>query len=174
MARSIQLSVSETDLPDLQKFYLQELEKAEKRVQELKQTLAKLGSGGLAIEKSSVAEENEELSAEATVAKGRRKKKAKGSQKKPRWSEFILQLLKAKNQLVRVGSIIDEAVREFDIDEEERKSTEQAIYNSLNRLRNVNKEVQAYTIPGRKGSYYGLINWFDEGGVAKEEYVQRL
>ncbi len=59
-------------------------------------TLAKLGSGGLASGKLSVAEENEESSAEATVAKGRRKKKAKGIQKKPCWSEFILQLLRSR------------------------------------------------------------------------------
>ncbi len=54
MARSIQ--ISDSDLVDLQKFYSQQLEQAEQRVQDLRNTLSKLGvSVGEATGKPAVA-----------------------------------------------------------------------------------------------------------------------
>jgi hypothetical protein len=176
MARSIQ--ISDSDLVDLQKFYSQQLEQAEQRVQDLRNTLSKLGvSVGEATGKPAVAaptaKEAASQAEDATANKSKKKKQpAKKLLKKPKWGEFILEFLNSQNRLVRVGSIIDKALSEYDIPDEERKGTEQAIYNGLNRLQKVNQQVNGYQIPGKKGRYYGMKEWFAEDGTPKDEFLE--
>jgi hypothetical protein len=178
MARSIQ--ISDAELVDLQKFYSQQLEQAEQRVQDLRNTLAKLGvsmgeNTGKPAAAAPVAKEAAPQADDASTSnKPGRKKKSKKLLKKPKWGEFILEFLNSQNRLVRVGSIIDEAKAQYDIPEEEYKGTEQAIYNGLNRLQKVNKEVNKYQIPGKKGQYYGLREWFNEDGTPKDEFLEKV
>jgi hypothetical protein len=176
MARSIQ--VTDAELADLQRFYSLQLEQAEQRVQDLKNTLAKLGNGMSETKGKPAAPAAKEAApqtedASATNKPGR-KKKSKKLLKKPRWGEFILEFLTSQNQLVRVGTVIDEALQQYDIPEEEHKSTEQAIYNGLNRLQKVNEQVVGYIIPGKKGRYYGLKDWFNEDGTPKDEFLEKV
>ena len=172
MARSIQISDSE--LVDLQKFYSLQLEQAEQRVQDLRNTLAKLGvsagetSGKQAAAAPAAKETAPQAEDASTTSKANRKKKIKKLLKKPKWGEFILEYLNSQSRLVRVGSIIEEAKAQYDIPEEEYKGTEQAIYNGLNRLQKVNKQVDGYQIPGKKGRYYGMKEWFNEDGTPKD------
>jgi hypothetical protein len=178
MARSIQ--ISDAELVDLQKFYSQQLEQAEQRVQDLRNTLSKLGvsrgeTTGKAAAAAPAAKEAAPQAEDASATKSNRKKKAsKKLLKKPKWGEFILEFLNSQSRLVRVGSIINEAKAQYDIPEEEYKGTEQAIYNGLNRLQKVNKEVNKYQIPGKKGQYYGLKEWFGEDGTPKDEFLENV
>jgi hypothetical protein len=172
MARSI--LVSDAELPELQKFYQQELEKAEQRVQEIRNTLQKLGVDQA--KASTPAAKDSLPPAGETAASGKttRKKKSKKTQQRPRWGEFILEYLRSQDQLMRVGSIIREAFDQFDIAPDEQKSVEQAIYNGLNRLQKVNGEVIGYVVPNKKGRYYGLKDWFSVDGTPKEEFVNKV
>jgi hypothetical protein len=178
MARSIQ--ISDAELVDLQKFYSQQLEQAEQRVQDLRNTLAKLGvsmgeNTGKQAAAAPVAKEAAPQADDASATKGGRKKKApKKLLKKPKWGEFVLEFLNSQRRLVRVGSIINEAKAQYDIPEEEYKGTEQAIYNGLNRLQKVNKQVNKYQIPGKKGQYYGLKEWFNEDGTPQDEFLENV
>ena len=178
MARSIQ--ISDAELVDLQKFYSQQLEQAEQRVQDLRNTLAKLGvsigeNTGKQAAAAPVAKEAAPQADDASATKGGRKKKAsKKLLKKPKWGEFVLEFLNSQRRLVRVGSIINEAKAQYDIPEEEYKGTEQAIYNGLNRLQKVNKQVNKYQIPGKKGQYYGLREWFNEDGTPQDEFLENV
>jgi hypothetical protein len=176
MARSIQ--VTDAELADLQKFYSLQLEQAEQRVQDLRNTLAKLGNGMSETKGKSAApaaKENTQQTEEAASSnKTGRKKKSKKLLKKPRWGEFILEFLTSQNRMVRVGTVIEEALQQYDIPEEDRKSTEQAIYNGLNRLQKVNEQVIGYIIPGKKGRYYGLKDWFNEDGTPKDEFLEQV
>ena len=178
MARSIQ--ISDAELVDLQKFYSQQLEQAEQRVQDLRNTLSKLGVSGETTGRPAVAAPAAKEAApqaedaSSTNKGGRKKKAAKKLLKKPKWGEFIMEYLNSQNRLVRVGSIIDEALAQYDIPEEERKGTEQAIYNGLNRLQKVNQQVNGYQIPGKKGRYYGAKEWFGEDGTPREEFLENV
>ena len=179
MARSIQ--ISDAELVDLQKFYSLQLEQAEQRVQDLRNTLSKLGvsmgetTGRPAVAAPAAKEAAPQAEDASSTNKGGRKKKAaKKLLKKPKWGEFIMEFLNSQNRLVRVGSIIDEALSQYDIPEEERKGTEQAIYNGLNRLQKVNQQVNGYQIPGKKGRYYGIKEWFGEDGTPKDEFLENV
>jgi hypothetical protein len=178
MARSIQ--ISDAELVDLQKFYSLQLEQAEQRVQDLRNTLSKLGvsmgeTTGKQATAAPVAKEAAPQAEDASTSnKPGRKKKSKKLLKKPKWGEFILEFLNSQARLVRVGSIIDEALAQYDIPEEEHKGTEQAIYNGLNRLQKVNLQVNGYQIPGKKGRYYGLREWFNEDGTPKDEFLEKV
>ncbi len=83
MARSI--LVSDAELPELQKFYHQELERAEQRVLEIKNTLQKLGVDQAKARSSSPAAKDSLPPAGEVAASGKttRKKSQKKSAEAP-------------------------------------------------------------------------------------------
>lgn len=167
------IEFTDSEIVELKKFYQQELETTRERLDSIEGILNRLDTDkGESEENQVIPKQPDSLKTEKSSQPETRGKKRKES--KSKWQSFILELLRQHVRPIIFDDIVEEAISEFNIPEDKYKNVRQAIINSSLRLITQHKKIKNFKVPGIKGKYYGLTNWFDKTGELKEKYKGKL
>lgn len=166
------IKLPETDLTDMRRFYLEELDKTLKRLQHIKSILDKLDDNGQSIQiqittpqlKASEPQSTEKLLAQVKERKKKQKRKPKSI-----WEDLVVKRLRHIDKPLTYEELTDEIMTFGNLPEEKRKSTKQAIVGVVFRLRKRKVKLNTFSI-GTKEKYIALKRWFDTNGEIKEQY----
>ncbi|WP_338760320.1 hypothetical protein WAF17_13375 [Bernardetia sp. ABR2-2B] len=86
------------------------------------------------------------------------------------WEKFILDKLQEKNELLFKYEMRDLAFEDDRIGDRSAIQVDRALSAALYKLKD---RIQSYNVPGKKGYAYGLPEWFNEKGKAKEEFADK-
>ncbi|NTW49020.1 MAG: hypothetical protein HGB19_04660 [Chlorobiales bacterium] len=151
----------ESEISSLIKFYEQEKQKVQERINSINDILSKLRSDD---------------SAKKTVAPVVKKRKKTAKAPKLDLTTFITDTLKQKNEVFIASDFTDLAVNHFKLalSEEESKLLTANISAALFRMVKMNA-LKKYPIKDKKrGFWYGLPEWFDENSRLKAPFAAKV
>jgi hypothetical protein len=93
---------------------------------------------------------------------------------RPSWTEYALQMLRIENKPLLVKTMTERAMNRYNIERKMYGKTRLAVARSMTQLEKKDKLVKRHEANGKKPSYYGLSEWFDEKGKLKPLYVEKL
>jgi len=97
-------------------------------------------------------------------APAKRGRKMSDSSKKSNWTTLILEILKNKKKVLPSRDIIEQVMKMQNIPASDLRKTRSIITGSLSDLKLETKKVKSISLPGQKGEFYGLTQWFNELG----------
>lgn len=97
----------------------------------------------------------------------RKKIKSGAGPNKVKWIDLIQDILRNKQNLMLANSLTVEAMERLGIDESDRDRVRMAVATNLTRLTKGLKLVVKFKPEGSTNYFYGLTEWFDEGGDRK-------
>ncbi|HNY08581.1 MAG TPA: hypothetical protein PKO42_01725 [Tenuifilaceae bacterium] len=104
----------------------------------------------------------------------RKKIKSGAGPDKVKWIDLIQDILRSKQNLMLANSLTVEAMERLGIDESDRDRVRMAVATNLTRLTKNLKLVVKFKPEGSTNYFYGLTEWFDEGGNLKSEFQNKL
>jgi len=175
------IKLPETDLTEMRRFYLEELDKTLKRLQHIKSILDKLDGNGQSIQiqittpqlKDSESQSIENQSTETQLAQPKERKRKQKRGPKSIWEDLVIKRLRHIDKPLTYEELTDEIMTFGNIPEKKRKSTKRAIVAVIFRLRNRKVKLNTFSI-GTKEKYIALKRWFDTNGEIKEQYRELL
>lgn len=166
------IKLPETDLTDMRRFYLEELDKTLKRLQHIKNILDKLGDNSQSIQiqiSTPQLKASESKSTEKLLAQPKEKKRKQKRGPKSIWEDLVIKRLRYIDKPLTYEELTDEIMTFGNIPKEKRKSTKQAIVGVIFRLRTRKVKLNTFSI-GTREKYIALKRWFDTNGKIKEKY----
>ncbi|HDS06367.1 MAG TPA: hypothetical protein ENO05_01965 [Bacteroides sp.] len=175
------LKLPDSELSEMKQFYAEEYERTERKLQHIKNMLARMG-----VTEKDLSEGIPQLLADrpgkatagqastagkkaAGTAARRKPKKAR----KSKWELLILKRLRQLDRPVTYDELTDEIMTFSKLPEIKRKSTKQAVVNVIFRLRNRDQKLDTFSI-GTREKYIALKGWFENPGEIKKEYAAKI
>jgi len=166
------LKLPEAEIAEMKTFYLEEYDRAVKRLQHIKTVLDRLGADAetdvetiLPVRKSAAKK------AESPSPVPSRKRKKSG--RKSKWELLILKRMRQLDKPVTYDELTEEIMNFSKLPESKKKSTKQAVVNVVFRLRNRDRKLDTFSI-GTREKYIALKNWFENPGEIKKEYAAKI
>lgn len=191
------LTLSDKEVDELIVFYEQELAKTESRLKEVKDILSQLNSDKeqredsasrspeqkpeTAPEPKEVVRESRSESKDEKVQQPARNETAETDDEeeisfdisKLNWERFIESIVTNHNELITTAEIVDLAIQGYGLHSFKRIDISRKISPVLTKM--VKAEIlEKKRFKGYSGFYYGLPQWFDENGVPKEGYREKV
>ncbi|NOX45732.1 MAG: hypothetical protein GXO89_02000 [Chlorobi bacterium] len=107
---------------------------------------------------------------DASPPKGKTEKNTTRS----RWSDYVLELLRAEDKPMPIKTLTERAMKEFNIEAKLFDKTKLAVTRSMSQLDKKSNKVGRYRIKGSRSGYFGLKEWFDTNGQLKQEYKEKI
>jgi len=172
----VNIELTPLQVEELKNFYTNELDKIQKRADEIREILEKLVNKPepIANRKVVIQKKEKQPKPEKQIIIIPLKK----TNKQSKWSDKILELLKEKQKPLSIKEIVKYFEKQINIPKTDLKKTVIAIQQSLFRLRTHNKKIQNIKRAGKAGKLYGLTEWTDKSVIplknAKEENTQQI
>jgi len=160
----VNIELTSQQAEELKNFYVIELEKIQKRADEIKGLLTKLNSTTVPIATSTTKQVSEKTHKKITVQNLDEINLHKESEAhSPKWGDFIIQVLQEKQKPLTRKAITKLYEKHYNtnITKSKRSGMEQA----LARLRVRNKKIQSIQTEGKKERLYGLTEWADKSSL---------
>lgn len=174
------LKLPDSELSEMKQFYAEEYERTERKLQHIKNVLAKLGvtekdlregMPQLLTDKPGAAKAGRAAPAGKKAGTTTRRKPKKV--RKSKWELLILKRLRQLDRPVTYDELTDEIMTFSKLPENKRKSTKQAVVNVIFRLRNRDQKLDTFSI-GTREKYIALNGWFEDPGEIKKEYAAKI
>jgi len=172
------LKLSETELTEMRDFYMEELDRTEKRLVHIKAIIKQLGEGKLPAPAGAAVKSTGKRRGrppknvqQADTVEAPKKKKRPG--RKSQWETLIIKRLRQLNKPVTYDELTDEIMVLSKLPANKRTSTKQAVVSVVFRLRNRDGKLDTFSV-GKKEKYIALKQWFDKPGEIKKEYSKKV
>ncbi len=165
------VQISDNELNEMKKFYLEEYEKATARILHITSVLKRLGVELPADELINLpvkltAENNTDPAIKGSVTKKKPGRKSK-------WELMVMKRMRQLDMPVTYDQLTDEIMVFNKIPQLKRTSTKQAVVNVVFRLRNRDHKLDTFSM-GTREKYIALKNWFEAPGKIKREYAAKV
>lgn len=211
------ISLTQNEVNDLVDLYQSEIDRAQRRIVNLKAILKKLTEGNSLPIKGEVTAEKLDVKSDVQPKKRGRKpavqaqkvdkeevaklpkrrgrkpkvkvespkkkleekpirksiKKGKGEEK-VKWIDLIYDILRSKKSLMLSNSLTLAAMERLNIPAVDKNRVRMAISTNLTRLTKYDKTINKFSHKGTAGAFYGLAEWFDDKGMLKSEFNNKL
>lgn len=172
----VNIELTQQQADELKDFYAIELEKIQRRTDEIKGLLNKLGTGPLDISKPVTSLTKVRLD---TIVTDQQQKESvesmTGKTKNLKWSNYIIKVLKEQNKPMTIKQIIKSFEKQNDIDLSSSNDPFYAVTQALNRLRVKNNLIYNKRIKGKRDRLFGLVEWNDKSdSVTKTAKAKKI
>lgn len=154
----VNIELTSQQAEELKNFYVIELEKIQKRADEIKGLLIKLNTSSVPIATSTTKQVSEKTHKKITVQNIKEITLHKESEAhNPKWGDFIIQVLQEKQKPLTRKAITKLYEKHYNTNIS--KSNRSGLEQALARLRVRNKKIQSIKTEGKKEALYGLTEW---------------
>jgi hypothetical protein len=181
------LDLQDSDLQEMRKFYLEELDKTLERLSHIKKILEKVGGKKDRIEISiqhlpGLAGGKDKFNIrESTLPRAKDESKKPKARRKGRknagirsaWARLILNQLSASDRPLTYNELTEEVMKSANIPEEKKESTKRSVVNVAFRLKNRDKRIRTFSV-GQKEKYIARTEWFNDSGRIDKSYLQKI
>lgn len=160
----INIDLTLQQVEELKSFYINELDKIQKRADEIRGILEKFKIKPGSIAKSQIPAVKTEIGYPSLWEKPKAEKQKiitpqKETDKQTKWGNMILELLQEKQKPLSVQKIVKTFEKQINIPKTDLKKAISGIQQSLHRLRTYNNKIQSIKRKGKKEKLYGLTEW---------------
>jgi len=160
----IKVNLTTEQAAELRNYYIEELERIQKRSAEILNLLKAIGQEHSTVEPSAPAKPKEKPSQESSEQKS-----VESKTKPPGWSEYIIKLLSERERAVTRDQIFKSYQKEYDVNFPDPNAAKNTLSQALHYLQNTKKLIEGTPRKGKRGNIYRLIEVKEAGAEEKKK-----